>query len=69
LIFVCPFEGVVHFENGKWIEHVQGEKGKEITITRWVDQNDQQNVVSLRFEKEKLISLIFLYYFILDIRI
>ena len=44
-IFCFVFQGIVHFENGIWIQKMRDKNGKESMITRWVDENDQQQIV------------------------
>ncbi len=39
------FQGIVRFENGKWIQKMCDKKGKESMVTRWVDEKDQQQIV------------------------
>ena len=39
------FQGIVQFENSKWIQKMRDKKGKEMLITRWVDENDQLQIV------------------------
>ena len=39
-------KGVVNFENDKWVESIYDEEGKQTIVTRWIDNNDQHNVVS-----------------------
>jgi len=48
-LFVVLFlKGTIRFDNGKWIQHMRDKKGKESIITRWVDENDQQQNVVIR---------------------
>ncbi len=39
------FQGVIRFENGKWIQKVRDKNGKESMVTRWVNEQDQQQTV------------------------
>ena len=41
------FQCVVTFDKGQWIENIVGKNGKELRITRHVDDHDQQQMVSL----------------------
>ena len=39
-------QSVVHFENGQLIQQMRDQHGKESVTTRWVDDKDQQHIVS-----------------------
>ncbi|UJR22015.1 hypothetical protein I4U23_025082 [Adineta vaga] len=38
-------KGIVRFENGKWIQTMHDKNGKESMVTRWVDDQDQQQII------------------------
>ncbi|CAF1006245.1 unnamed protein product [Adineta ricciae] len=38
-------KSTVKFENDKWVHTMRDKNGKESTITRWVDENGQQQIV------------------------
>ena len=44
---------IVQFENGKWIQRVRYEDGKEAFVERWINDQDQLELVSLYFVKQK----------------
>jgi len=37
---------VINFENDKWVHTMRDKTGKEATVTRWVDDEGQQQIVS-----------------------
>jgi hypothetical protein len=43
---------IIQFENGKWIQRVCFENGKEMFVERWVNDQDQLEVVSFYLVKE-----------------
>lgn len=38
---------IIYFENGKWIQRVCYKNGKEMYVERWINEQDQLEVVSL----------------------
>jgi hypothetical protein len=40
---------IIRFENGKWIQTVHYKNGKEMHVERWINNQDQLQVVSLHF--------------------
>jgi len=43
---------IIQFENGKWIQRVRFENGKEMFVERWVNDQDQLEVVSFYLIKQ-----------------
>ncbi|CAF1691814.1 unnamed protein product, partial [Adineta ricciae] len=37
-------KGIVRFEDGKWIQTMRDKNGKVSMITRWIDDQDQQQI-------------------------
>ncbi len=44
---------IIQFENGKWIQRVRFENGKEMFVERWINDQDQLVVVSFYLVKEQ----------------
>ncbi|CAF0939728.1 unnamed protein product [Adineta ricciae] len=38
-------KGIVRFEDGKWIQTMRDKNGKVSMITRWIDDQDQQQII------------------------
>lgn len=58
---ICFFfyeKGTIRFDDGKWIQKMRDKKGKESIITRWVDENDQQQNVGMSFLNYSLIDFV-----------
>lgn len=43
---------IIQFENGKWIQKVRFEHGKEMLVERWINDQDQLEVVCFYLVEE-----------------
>ncbi len=43
---------IIQFENGKWIQRVRYKNGKEAFVERWINDQDQLEVVSFYLVKQ-----------------
>ncbi len=43
---------IIYFENGKWIQRVRYKNGKEMFVERWINDQDQLEVVSFYLIKQ-----------------
>ena len=50
-------QGMVQFNNGIWTQTMKDKQGKQSLITRWIDDNDQQQIVA--HTSLRLLSLLF----------
>ncbi|CAF1363222.1 unnamed protein product, partial [Didymodactylos carnosus] len=44
---------IIQFENGKWIQRVRYKNGKEMFVERWINDQDQLEVVYARYNGER----------------
>ncbi len=50
LVYIDVNQGTVRFENGTWYQKMFDiNRNQELQMTRWVDENDQQRIVRIKF--------------------